>query len=295
MLPTLVIFSQRKRFKTSPFHYITEWGPLLLATLFMIFMQVHCLRHEPWHDFRPWNKGHFIAAETYSESPQVDYVFRYRHKQSQALKEITMDELMRITEDSAEAADFEQNYLYVDRVEKVLKAGIDAKLSDFTMMDAETQQDEKLSYIESPGYHFLMIDRDISKSKWGRVEEMNRFALQCKEAGIPFVAVTSSLPDKVALMQDSLQLCFPFYYSDATPLKTALRNNLGLLLLKDGYVIDKWSFRDVPEFADFQSNQAKYDSRLEKYRLKNPPVLPNGDTLVLKGGAADAGTLMDNE
>ena len=208
-----------------------------------------------------------------------------------------MDELMRITEDSAESADFEQNYLYVDRVEKVLKAGIDAKLSDFTLLNAETQEDEKLSYIESPGYHFLMVDRDISKSKLKCLEEMNRFALQCKEAGIPFVAVTSSLPDKVAVMQDSLQLCFPFYYSDATPLKTALRNNLGLLLLKDGYVLDKWSFRDVPDFSDFQAYQTKYESRLEKYRLKNPPVLPNGDTLELKDDAApiDAETLPVNE
>ncbi len=298
MLPTLVIFAQRKNFKTTPFHYITEWGPLLLATLFMVFMQVHCLRHEPWHDFRPWNKGHFIAAETYSAPPEVDYLFRYRHIQTKELKEITMDELMRITEDSAESAGFEQNYVYVDRVEKVLKAGIDAKLSDFTMLNAETLEDEKLSYIESPGYHFLMIDRDISKSDWRYVEEMNRFALRCKETGIPFVAVTSSLPDKVALMQDSLRLCFPFYYSDATPLKTALRNNLGLLLLKDGYILDKWSFRDLPDFDEFQAYQAKYEASLEKYRLKNPPVLPNGDTLELKNGvepSADAETLSGNE
>lgn len=279
MVPTLVVFAQRKEFKTHSFRYITEWGPLLIATLFMIFMEIHCLRHEPWHDFRPWNKGNFIAAETYAEAPEMDYLFRYKHIQNGSVKDVTMEELMAIADDSAKNAEFEQNYSYVDRVEKMIKPGIEAKLSDFTMLDPETQNDEKLEIIEKPGFRFIMIDRDISKSEWSIVEEFDRFAQQCKKAGIPFVAVTSSLPSAVQAMKDSLKSEIEFYYSDATPLKTALRNNLGLLLLKDGYVMDKWSYLDLPSFEDFSSSIGKYDSALKKYKKKTPPVLPNGERL----------------
>ena len=90
--------------------------------------------------------------------------------------------------------------------------------------------------------------------------------------------MTASLPSEV----EGLDAGYPFYYSDATPLKTALRNNLGLILLKDGYVLDKWAFRDVPTFDVFQSKQPKYERRLQCYQRREPPVLPNGDTLQLK-------------
>ncbi|MBQ6666658.1 MAG: hypothetical protein IJM65_00925 [Bacteroidales bacterium] len=278
MVPTLVVFMQRKRFRTQDFRYVTEWGPLLLASLFMLFMQVHCLRHEPWHDFRPWKKGHFIAAETYSEAPQVDYVFRYRNLSDGSLREVTMDELTSISEDSARNAEFESGFEYVDRVEKVLKKGVDARLTDFSLMDAETREDVKLDVMESEGYHFLMIFRDVNGTKLSKLEKLDRFAEECRQNGIPFIAVTASLPSEV----EGLDAAYPFYYSDATPLKTALRNNLGLILLKDGYVLDKWAFRDVPTFDVFQSKQPKYERRLQCYQRREPPVLPNGDTLQLK-------------
>lgn len=278
MFPTLVVFAQRRRFRTQDFRYVTEWGPLLLATLFMLFMQVHCLRHEPWHDFRPWKKGHFIAAETYSEAPQVDYVFRYKNLSDGSLREVTMDELTSISEDSARNAEFEAGFEYVDRVEKVLKKGVDARLTDFSLLDAETSEDVKLDVMEAEGYHFLMIFRDVNGTKLSKLENLNLFAEQCRQNGIPFVAVTASLPSEV----EALDAGYPFYYSDATPLKTALRNNLGLILLKDGYVLDKWAFRDVPTFDVFQSKQPKYERRLQCYQRREPPVLPNGDTLQLK-------------
>lgn len=291
MFPTLVVFAQRRRFRSQDFRYVTEWGPLLLAALFMLFMQVHCLRHEPWHDFRPWKKGHFIAAETYSEAPQVDYVFRYRNLSDGSLREVTMDELTSISEDSARNAEFEAGFEYVDRVEKVLKKGVDARLTDFSLMDAETREDVKLDVMESEGYHFLMIFRDVNGTKLSKLEKLDRLAEQCRQNGVPFIAVTASLPSDV----EGLKTGCPFYYSDATPLKTALRNNLGLILLKDGYVLDKWAFRDVPTFDVFQSKQQKYERRLKRYQRREPPVLPNGDTLQLKPLSIPDESVSDHE
>ena len=53
---------QRNKFKNHAWYYITEWGPLVLVAGFGIFTMIHCLRHEPWHDFRPWNIGKFISV-----------------------------------------------------------------------------------------------------------------------------------------------------------------------------------------------------------------------------------------
>ncbi|MBO4403357.1 MAG: hypothetical protein J5792_06740 [Bacteroidales bacterium] len=288
MVPTLVVFLQRKRFRTQDFRYVTEWGPLLLAFCFMVFMEVHCLRHEPWHDFRPWKKGHFIAAETYSEAPQIDFVFQYRNNVDGSMREITMDELTAVSEDSTANADFENNYSYVGRKEKVIKPGVDARLTDFTLLDVETKEDVKWHVMEAEGYHFLMIFRDVNRTKITKLEKLSRFAEQCRQNGIPFMAVTASLPSDVEKLDSrsrwhyGLNVTYPLFYSDATPLKTALRNNLGLILMKDGYVLDKWAFRDVPTFERFMAGQPEYERKLERYRKAEPPVLPNGDTLQLK-------------
>ncbi|MBO4281895.1 MAG: DoxX family membrane protein [Bacteroidales bacterium] len=282
MLPTLVVFAQRKRFKTQSFQYITNWGPLVLAAGFMLFMEIHCLRHEPWHDFRPWKKGHFIAAETYSEAPQMDYVFQYRNNADGSLRELTMDELTAVSEDSLSNADLEENYTYAGRQEKLVKPGVDARLTDFTLMDAETKEDVKWEVIEAAGYHFIAIFRDVKKISLEKIIKINHLAADCERNGVPFVAVTASFPDDVALLRNQTGVTYPFYYSDATPLKTALRNNAGVILLKDGYVLDKWSFRDVPSWEKFLSMQEGYELDLENYMRKEPPVLPNGKRLQLR-------------
>ncbi len=281
LIPTLVVFAERKRFRSQDFAYISEWGPLAVGCVFILFMEIHCLRHEPWHDFRPWKVGRFIAAETYAEPAQKDYVFQYRHRQSGQIREITMDELVEISEDSLRNADLEMNYEYADRVEKTIKPGIDARLSDFSMMDNETKEDIRQSVIESGDYQFVMFFRDVTRSSQVQWKKLNEFAQSCSKAGFAFSAVTASLPSEVEALAGAYRLPYTFYYCDATPMKTALRNNLGLILLKDGYVLDKWSFRDVPSFNRFLKKQNVYSERLAEFKTKCPPVLPNGELLDL--------------
>ena len=43
------------------------------------------------------------------------------------------------------------------------------------------------------------------------------------------------------------QLAFPFFYADATIIKTVIRSNPGLVLMQDGVVKGKWHHNDVPE------------------------------------------------
>ena len=42
------------------------------------------------------------------------------------------------------------------------------------------------------------------------------------------------------------------YNSDPTTLKTVIRSNPGLLLLKESKIIDKWHFNDVPSIVKFE-------------------------------------------
>ena len=64
-----------------------------------------------------------------------------------------------------------------------------------------------------------------------------------------------------------------------TPMKTAIRNNAGVIMLKNGYIMDKWAFRDVPTLNDILINMPQYEQQLQKYIQKQPPILSQENTL----------------
>jgi len=277
ILCAAAIFQQRKKYKQQSWYYITQWGPVVLMAVFALFVQIHCLLHEPWHDFRPWKVGNFIAAETYAQAPEVDYVFRYKNNNDQSIKELTMDELTKISSDST--IDFENNYTYFDRAEKIIAAGINAKLSDFAIMDIESREDIKNEAIMSPDYTFIIMVRDITNISKKGIAAMLTLVKECEAAEINCFVVTASLKEDIDTFNIKNGTELNFYQCDATPLKTAVRNNPGVILLKEGYVMDKWSYRDIPAFAALVAKFPKYDAKLIKYKRNIPPKLPNGKTL----------------
>jgi hypothetical protein len=58
-------------------------------------------------------------------------------------------------------------------------------------------------------------------------------------------------------IRHDLNAGFPFYYSDGTVLKTIVRSNPGLVLLKGSVVIGMWAWRDIPSFDEVKEKYLK--------------------------------------
>ena len=70
---------------------------------------------------------------------------------------------------------------------------------------------------------------------------------------IEVAAVTASSGMAFETLRHAVQLPVPYYYSDKTLLKTMIRSNPGLVLLKEGQIRKKWHFNDIPDAATLLS------------------------------------------
>lgn len=64
------------------------------------------------------------------------------------------------------------------------------------------------------------------------------------------IAITSSSGTQFEALRHEVQLAIPYFYSDATLLKTMIRSNPALVLLENGTVIKKWHYNDIPAAQD---------------------------------------------
>lgn len=87
-------------------------------------------------------------------------------------------------------------------------------------------------------------------------ETINPVVVAAEKAGYKVYAVTA--PNDPAIIDDfrhSTQSAYPFYITDDLLLKTIQRSNPGLVLWKDGKIIQKWHFKKMPSF---EAIKAKY-------------------------------------
>ncbi|MCX6275760.1 MAG: DoxX family protein, partial [Bacteroidetes bacterium] len=86
---------------------------------------------------------------------------------------------------------------------------------------------------------------------------INDFVALCHKEGIDFIGMTSSSPKEVDAFRHEHNSMFDYYYSDATTLKTMIRSNPGLILLKRGTVTAIWHHRNFPSFDEVKQQYLK--------------------------------------
>ena len=93
----------------------------------------------------------------------------------------------------------------------------------------------------------------------------------CLEYGYAFYCLTSSSDEDILKWQEDTGAEYPFCLMDNITLKTMIRSNPGLMLLKKGVVVNKWSVTDIPDeyqltdrLENLSLGQLKTDSLLKK-------------------------------
>ena len=100
------------------------------------------------------------------------------------------------------------------------------------------------------GYVVLLVAPSLETADENRVDKVNDLYDFCKANDIPFYAATSSGEEAMELWCKRTGAEYPLYWADDVMLKTMIRANPGVVLVRNGVVAEKWNAADVPVSDD---------------------------------------------
>lgn len=221
---------------------------LFLSFVGSLYFTIWCYRHLPIVDFRPYAIGKNIpeSMKLPEGAPKDSVIMIFKYRKGGKLFEFKVDELPEDLD----------SYEFVDRIDKVIREGVNPLIHDFSIADQDGN-DYTEDFLINPDYNFILIAYDLEKTNKEVSAKINVLVDSCHKVNINFIGLTASSPEETDLYRHAVQAMYDFYYCDATTLKTIIRSNPGLVLLKGGTVIDMWHYNDFPNFEEIRRKYLK--------------------------------------
>ena len=214
-----------------------QWIVTNYTLVYIVCTSLYCLYALPTFDFRPYHIGADIkkGMEIPEGAEQPEFETTFILKKNGQTREFTLDNYPDST------------WEFVDSKTVQTRQGYEPPIHDFSLTDTETGEDITDNVLSHKGYTFLLISRSLAyadDSNFGDIDQIYEYA---SEHNIPFYCVTASTDSDINRWRDLTGAEYPFCTADETTLKTIIRSNPGLLLLKDATIIGKWSHNQLPD------------------------------------------------
>ncbi|MDR0348411.1 MAG: DoxX family protein [Tannerella sp.] len=206
----------------------------LFSLLFCMGFCYYNYSHLPVIDFRPYKVGKNITQlmEIPEDAPRDEYHFIYRKDGVE--KEFSLEDVP-VGDDS---------WTYVDA--KLVKQGFIPVVSSFELYDKD-QQNVADVILNDPRILFLLIAPELDHASDKHIDAINNIYDYARENELPFFAATSSSDVLITEWKKHTGADYSFLTADDVLLKTIIRSNPGLVLLKEGTILAKWHHNDIPE------------------------------------------------
>lgn len=217
----VVIFLKKEDFKSffSPiFREIKVGG----TAVFMTVISIYAIMHLPFIDFRAYKVGGHIPTLMKASEP-----LRFEYTVEKNGEEYTF-----------ETYPSEPGYTYISS--KPLNAWAQPKITDLSVFNDDGDfTDELLT-----GTKLCIIIHDVDKASTKKIDRLRNLTYQ--NPNFDTWMLTSSSSVSFEEFRHKNQLGAPYFFADATVLKTIVRSNPGIWLIKEGTVVAKWHYNDTP-------------------------------------------------
>jgi len=133
----------------------------------------------------------------------------------------------------------------------LIQEGYKPPIHDFRI---ETPEGDNIIdfFLYDENYVFMLIAYDLNKSSLKPHEEINTLANWAMDEGMAFICLTSSLPDESEAFTELHGAPYEFFNTDEITLKTIVRSNPGLMVIKNGTIVAKYHYNDIPTPVEFE-------------------------------------------
>ena len=238
-----------------------QWIVRYYTVAYIVITSVYCLYTLPIFDFRPYHVGMNIkqGMEIPEGAEQPEFESTFLLRKNGETREFTLDNYPDST------------WEYIDTRTVQTKKGYEPPIHDFALTSCDTGEDITEQVLTKKGYTFLLVSPRLAvadDSNFGDIDQIYEYA---EENGADFYCVTASANNEIERWRDLTGAEYQFCNADETTLKTMIRSNPGLMLLKDGTIIDKWSHNALPQTDDLTAplqqltiGKAQNDSATER-------------------------------
>jgi len=239
---TAIIFFGRKRFRP-PYRRGYAFTVILLSVTGFIWFSMYNLNHLPVLDFREWKVGNDMDPEGGGQA-KIYLLFRN-------------------TETGEEAEYLSPDYPWQDSVWMSKWEFVDQRIDDSEVIrtheliiEDTLGEDYTANFINNPDYQFIVVAENLHKADREAFRQVNELHRGLARDGYSMIILTSSLPETAAAFRKEagVDSHLEFFFGDDTVLKSMVRANPGLMLLKDGVVLAKWHYNDFPDYEEIRKN-----------------------------------------
>ncbi len=216
---------------------------VIFSILTSLFVGLYAIFFLPPIDFLPYKvganipKGMELPPNAKPDVYQITYTLKNLKDSSE--RKINDSEYMQkeIWKDSL-------TWKIKNSVSNLISEGDKAKIIGFSVWDSQNN-DFTTKLFE--GDKFLIIIQSFRQATPNHLRKISQLVNNKNSKGISFIVLTASDGKTAESFMQELKLNIPFYFTDATVLKTMIRTNPGFILLHNGNIVKKWSTIMIPD------------------------------------------------
>ncbi|WP_313533206.1 MULTISPECIES: BT_3928 family protein [Sphingobacterium] len=250
----LIIFFNRKQIRSIIKGSGNQFVVTLITAIISLGIGIYTVSYLPFIDFLPYKIGNNLPSlMVLPEGKQGDVfeqLYTMKNKKTGETKKVNDKVYMadKLWED-------ESWEIIGEPESKLVKKGYDIPIPDLLITDADGA-DHTQEIIANPYYNIIIVAKDLSSTNIDAIQKINQTVTQMTKDynGLRVVLLTASASKDAQYLSDKMQLIAEIYYADLIPLKSMVRANPGVLLLKGGDVMGKWHYNNFPDAKTIEDN-----------------------------------------
>ena len=129
-----------------------------------------------------------------------------------------------------------------------------------SLFDEEEKSTPPVEELQPLPYILILIDEfDLHDTNKGVQAKLNDLATKAQDFHIRTIALTSVSSEDAEEFCKQVNPMYELFYCDETPLKSMVRANPGIVLLRSGTIVQKWHYNDLPDYESLKKEYFQAD------------------------------------